>query len=737
MASVDEIISKYKKRISEEIEANDVGDVSQDYRQFKKDMMPALSTFESWTKAFGKSLRINLAEKDKKSLQDNIDIAHLDIEPEEVVSFAFLGAGLFFILSFLIFLGVGFFIGLDTLDGFFNYLFGPAGLFLFLSFIASFFVFFIIYTYPKRLAKMWKLKAGSQMVPCILYIVVYMKHTSNLERAIAFASQHLKQPLSLDLKKIFWDVETGRFSTIKESLDNYLRVWEEDAMEFVEAFHLIESSLFESSEARRIQTLEKALKVVLDGVYEKMMVFSREVRSPLTNLYMIGIVLPTLGLALLPLASTLLGDIIKFYHVFILFNIVIPFLVFYMTTEIMMKRPGGYGESEVLEMNPDYPSYKSKKPYVIAGLLVLPIILIGLLPFFFHYGAFDYFDLQRDYTLSDFGFEMFGDVKFFDFKQAEGPNSGKACAYPNTSNCVGPFGIVALLLSLLIPFGIATFFIIAFSMKTRKLIKSRNDTKQLENEFANSLFQLGNRIGDGLPAELAFGRVSQSTKGQKTSEFFRIVNLNLHQGGMSLEKAIFDKRRGGIIYFPSDLIATSMRILLESMKKGLNIAAQGLMSISEYLKNIQKVSNRLKDLLAEVVSDMQGNMVFLAPLLSGIVVGLAAMIAFILNRLSELFFDFDIGTGIGGVDMNTFLRLFDIVKMVPPYYLQIAIGIYIVQVIFILTSVLVAIDSGEDRLKKTNETGLNLKRGVLLYVIVTSISIVVLSFLAAIALSGL
>jgi len=104
--------------------------------------------------------------------------------------------------------------------------------------------------------------------------------------------------------------------------------------------------------------------------------------------------------------------------------------------------------------------------------------------------------------------------------------------------------------------------------------------------------------------------------------------------GMSVERAIFDRRRGAIIYYPSDLIAISMRILVESSKKGLKIAAIGLMSISEYVKNIQKITNRLRDMLAEVISDMKSNMTFLAPLLSGIVVGLAAMITAILNNLS-------------------------------------------------------------------------------------------------------
>jgi len=46
------------------------------------------------------------------------------------------------------------------------------------------------------------------MVLCIFYVVTYMRHTSNLELAVEFASQHLSAPLNLDLRKVLWDVET-------------------------------------------------------------------------------------------------------------------------------------------------------------------------------------------------------------------------------------------------------------------------------------------------------------------------------------------------------------------------------------------------------------------------------------------------------------------------------------------------------------------------------------------------
>ena len=75
--------------------------------------------------------------------------------------------------------------------------------------------------------------------------------------------------------------------------------------------------------------------------------------------------------------------------------------------------------------------------------------------------------------------------------------------------------------------------------------------------------------------------------------------------------------------------------------------------------------------------------------------------------------------------------------MIPPYHMQIAIGIYIVEIVFILTGALVTIDSGEDKLKRTYEISRGLLKGGILYLIMAFIAIVALSALASIALSGI
>ncbi len=714
MVNAEDILKKYSGKIEQQIKTVkpiSSEEYSRAYIKFKKEMAPQLSRYERLCKSIGSIIKLKVSPKDEAKVKKYLEIAHLDIEPWQALTLSVMT----FVLMFL--LGSLSSVAIWLISGRFPFLF------LFLIMLFSLFLFYFMNEIPKRLASLWRLKASSQMVPAILYTVVYMRHTSNLEKAIAFASENLQYPLALDFKKVFYDLQIGKFSTIKESLDNYLETWRDYAPEFIEAFNLIESSLFEPDETRRVQILEKSLQVVLEGVYDRMLKFTHDVRSPLTNVYFLGVLLPTLGSTIVPLASVMIGEFLRWHHIIILFDLLVPFGVFYLTDKIMLLRPGGHGETSLLERNPLYYKYKSKKPYIKAFIIAFPLVLIGLLPLIFQYTPIpEMVGLQKDYTFSELGLGFLGEGNFFDFKETSG-------------GYIGPFGVGALLMSLFVPLGIALFFSIAYKGKTKELIEERNKTKELEREFNNSLFQLGNRLANGTPPELAFAKVAESAKGLMTEDFFRKVNYNIQQMGLSVESAIFDEKRGAIKYYPSELIATSMKILVESVKKGLKIAAISLMSISQYVKDIRKITDRLKDLLAEIISDMKSNMMFIAPLLLGVVIGLDSMIVSILNKLNlaQLL--------AGGAEqfgnLAAILKIFDLTKIVPPYFLQIAVGIYLIEMIFILTNTLVIIDSGEDKLEKTYRLSQNLKKGILLYSIIALISAAVLFVLGNIVLGNI
>ncbi|MBS3136339.1 hypothetical protein J4401_05240 [Candidatus Woesearchaeota archaeon] len=699
----DSLLDRYRARMEEELEGKKkpIRAETRDYMDFKMEMLPPhMNLYEKLCNISESILKIKPDKKKIAPLQQSISTAHLDITPSGAASFGILAP-----LVILLFLSI--------------LLYAVFHSFV-LTIFAAFMCLILIGPFsnmPHYLAQYWRLKASSQMVLCIFYVVTYMRHTSNIENAIQFASEHLSAPLSLDLKKVVWDVETSKFDTLKDSLDYYLNSWTEYNMEFVESFHLIESSLLESDESRRLAALDRSLNVILEETYEKMLHYAHDLKSPITMLHMLGVILPILGLVILPLVVSFI-DGVTWIHLSFIYNIFLPLIVYFIGKSILSKRPTGYGDTDISEEHPIYKKYRNIivrfgsseikiNPIFMAVGVGAILLFIGLSPILLHL-AFPSFDTALD---SD------GKFLFLDYK------ADKA------GNIVGPFGLGASVLGIFVTLSLGLGIGLFFFLKSKRLLKIRNRTKQLEDEFSSALFQLGNRLGDDIPAEKAFGKVGESIQNTNAGRFFSLVNINIQKLGMSLNEAIFNPARGAIIFFPSKVIESSMKVLIESVKKGPKIAAQALTNIARYIKEIHRVNERLKDLMADIISSMNSQIKFLTPAIAGIVVGITSMITAVLGKLiigmeritqesSEI-------TASGVASLPEFFSL-----GIPTYYFQIVVGIYVVEIIYILTVLSNGIENGSDKLNERYNLGKNMIRSTILYCILCLIVMLLFNFIA-------
>ncbi|MBT4334567.1 hypothetical protein HOD61_02000 [archaeon] len=692
---LQKILNKYKSKLDANISTEEIRDYtpssgfSKEYESFKKEYMATgVSTYEKLCSFAESIIKITPSEQDSTQLEESIKFTHLKITPTSAASFSMFVASLFMFVAVLIG-GIGYFVFNNSSVLMLSFLFVVGALVSLKS----------LTKIPIRLANRWRLQASNQMVLCILYIVIYMRHTSNLENALKFAADHIRAPLSLDLRKIFWDVETGKFSTMKESLEFYLSKWRDYNLEFVNSFHLIESSLYEPNEERRIELLDKSLKLILDGTYERMLKYAHDLKNPITMLYMLGVILPILGLVIFPLIGSFMGGLVQWWHLAFLYNLILPVMVYSMGTNILSQRPTGYGANSV--------EVKSKKgTTALAVFLLILFTLLGTLPFILH-------------TVNP-GFDMnFMGEKFLDFE----------CF--NTGKCYGPFGLGAALLSLFLPLGIAVGAGIYFTSKTKDARKIRKEIKKLESEFSVSLFQLGTRIGDGIPTESAFKDVAENMGGTSTGDFFSKIHVNLTQGGMNLKEAIFDSERGAIINYNTPLIESSMEVLVESSHKGPQVVSRALISISDYISKIHKINERLKDLLADIISSMKGQIKFLTPIIAGIVVGISTMIVGVISKLSIMTEHTMEGdqTFTGG--MGAMSELFNKVDTIPSYFFQIIVGIYVVQIVYLLTILSSGIEHGPDKINEQSEVGSNLIKSTTLYLLISLIVMLLFSMLAS------
>ena len=196
---------------------------------------------------------------------------------------------------------------------------------------------------------------------------------------------------------------------------------------------------------------------------------------------------------------------------------------------------------------------------------------------------------------------------------------------------------------------------------------------------------------------------------------------------MGVSDAIFNPKTGAILAFPSKMINSTMKVLIQSIKKGPLIAAHAILNVARYIKEIHKVNERLKDLMADVISDMKNQIRFLTPVIAGIVIGITTMITFILGRLGSSISNLgtmEIGTQIGNI-----AGMFG--EGVPPYFFQIVVGLYVFQIIFILTVLSTGIEHGADKLLERYNLGKNLIRSTVLYVIIAVFITITFNLIAA------
>ena len=203
---------------------------------------------------------------------------------------------------------------------------------------------------------------------------------------------------------------------------------------------------------------------------------------------------------------------------------------------------------------------------------------------------------------------------------------------------------------------------------------------------------------------------------------------------MSLKEAIFNEKNGAILTSPSPLVESSMEVLIEASRKGPKIVSQSLVTISNYVESINRVNERLKDLMSEVVSSMKSQIALMTPAIAGIVVGISSMIVAIIVSLNVRFAQLSLEGGndaLGAGGIGTLVNIFGVEGIIPGFFFQLVVGVYVVQLTFILTKLQNGIENGEDPVMGSYLLGKNMYRSVFLYIFISLFVSVIFYLMAA------
>ncbi len=560
--------------------------------------------------------------------------------------------------------------------------------FTIIFFICTFGLGYHILNYPHFYSVQYKIKASSEMVLAVVYMTVSMKIKSNLEAAVIFAASNLRGPLGVDLGELVWDVFNGKYFSFNKGLDAFIKKWKFENREFTQALNLIKSSLSQGI-AERESSLNEAVRTVLDGTKSSMRRYSREMDSSLKILNALGILLPIIGLMFFPMLTIFMPDAVKPIAIAIGYDVLLPLVVFFLMMSFLKKRPATFHQPEVLEERK-----KTLKKILDKNILIPVLITL---------------------VISGFGlFSMLRSTEQFSFK--------------------------LLMFSLLVIVGTSLGISVHCFMSSIPKLKKKDKIIEMENELHMVLFQIGHQLKSGGSIENNILQIKNRIQELKIMELFRIIVNNIQMFGMTFKQATFNTKNGAIYEYPSYLISAMLKAISDISYSGTSILSDSILSISSYLKNMREIEEYLEDILSEVTSTMRIQSLILAPIASGIVVALAAMMMHMLVNLSEWVVKFQeqmqsygpIGT-VGGTAFNSILT---IDKILPVSYFQLIVGIYMIEVVVMITLFLSIIKYGDEKIQRKYDIGMSLLTALGIYSITVIVLYLILTSLITLSTMG-
>ena len=515
--------------------------------------------------------------------------------------------------------------------------------------------------YPSILTKYYRIQASSELVLSVLYMVVSLRLVPNLENAIKFAAKNLSGPVGRDLKMMMWGLSTGKYLNPDKLLDEFAGKWKEENIEFYQSIDMIKTSMYEKGEKRE-KTLDESINVLLRGNMERMKDYTTQLKIPLMIITMLGITLPVLTVIMFPIITIFLAETIKPIMLVLFYNIILPVMVYYVMSDVLRSMPIQFRVTDISL----HPNAHPTGQYIITlgeRKIRVPLFLVAIFV----------------------GALIIGSGLFVISLSADEPIT-----------LAKLFGGITIL------WGIASILIVYSYFSYHKNIEIRNEIEEIENEFDEGLFQLGHVLYTGQPIETSLEKVSTSMRGSRMEKMFRNALTNIRRFGFTLRKAFFDKKVGVVNYYPSQMIRSILRVIVDTIEKGVSGAAKTMISIAEYLKGMHSVEEHGKEILEETTSNMRFMLSILAPITCGIVVGMATIMVMILAQIVSILSSI---TGLSSTipslsSPGLIESIVDFKNILPAEIFLIIVGVYMIEIIVLLSIFLSTLEHGGDPLDK-------------------------------------
>ena len=535
-------------------------------------------------------------------------------------------------------------------------------------------------------------------------MVISLSRIPNLENAIFFTYKNLRGPLKRDFERIVFDFNLRKIYNMEEGLKRVIEKWYVEAREFSDALKLlIEYSRYPY---RGERILEEAIRLTIDGSHSKMMKYARDLKLPTTAILVLGIILPVIGLTIIPLLTVFIPEILSMPMVFFVYNFFLPLILFSLILMLVEGRPMTTS-TIMLASNPLTIEFgnRSFNLLLISLLLILPLtiyLLVGIMKDVTNYNicsqwAKTGFDVDKRPSI-DINVE---ECKFY----------LTDLIYQSTKPSI---------LLILFSFGI----FLPIYLRNKVNVNNAEKIRKAEASLGVLLFQLSQKTRGGIPFEEAIFSLSETAQIQEVGSMVREIKKNLSIFG-NVYEALLGKQ-GVIRKYSSTIISSVFEIIVEVSQKGSAYLSHALSTFSRHLQNLSNLQEKIEDLISDNISTLKFMSYFLTPIVGGVSVSLGLIILSILGNLSVSLQQLMPKEGglpsIGLPIINIWVA-----STVPPSLFHLAIGIYIIQLCIISSFFIVGLENGFDRIYFIENVGKITLISLIIFIITSLLFYVFLS----------
>ena len=598
-----------------------------------------------------------------------------------------------------------------------------------------------------------EIKKSLAYIPEIIgYFIMSLKLTPNLEQAAEFAASHGRGQIAQDFKKMLWELELGIYATITEGLDSIAYRWGRYAPEFKRALMRIRASILEESEAKREVLLNRTMDELLASIREKMENYAHALIQPSIMLFYIGILLPVILIVILPIGSIFTGmPWSNPIALIAIYNIALPLLALYFAKGIIKTRPAVYEAPEIPDDYPGLPpkgKIKTRTGTVDIKTTVAIIAILGLVcSYYFHLEGFPpksmllaiseseeivqiipadkteeevlqmngyppgYFDIpdgayykmvERSLRASGYTGEELQE------KTEQEVRLARLTFFMSSGNDITPYNLwFGILLTISACMFVWLYYHSIYKRKMQQKVIG------MEYEFKDAIYIIASRLGENKPMEEAIKHAVEFLPNYTISkEVFSKALDNINILGMPLYSAFFDHRFGAAERQPSNIIKTGLRLALDAVALGVNIAARSLISFALQLENSERVAKLLKSLVRDITTMMMTMGVIITPVVLGVTTSLYKIVVQTTIKVvesgvfekvrSQTIITQSMPGPLARANILDWIKVEAITQIAEPLLFILIVGIYVMQIVLIIIYFSTKLEEDNNLLVKVN-----------------------------------